>query len=209
MTDRRKMNYENNFSASAKEMLIASLKKAKEGSIDALEELKAKYHPLIESQVNRCFADYMSNQDREDLYDEAISALCDAICSYNCENAPVEFGLYAKVCISNRLITFVRRYNARISCEVTSLDELPEFAVKDEQADPSQLVIEEEKIKELVGVIRKNLSPYEAKIWWMYSSGMSAKEIAAVVSEDARSVSNAVYRTRKKLKQALAKDLSR
>lgn len=206
MIDRRKMSYENNFSGLAKEVIITSLQKARDGSIDALEELKAKYHPLIESQVNRYFADYMSNQDREDLYDEAISAFYDAICSYNCEDTPVEFGLYSKVCISNRLITFVRRYNARISCEVASLDELAEFAIKDDQADPSQLVIEGEQIKELVEIIRNNLSPYEAKIWWLYTSGLSAKEIAARVNEDARSVSNAVYRTRRKLRQALAKD---
>lgn len=200
------MSTENLEFPKTREELISLIRKARDGSVDALEVLKSKYQPLIEAQVNRACADYMSNQDREDMREDALSAFCDAVCSYNCEEQRVEFGLYAKVCISNRLISFIRKYNARAIHGVASLDEMTQF-VGEEQADPLELVIEEEKQRILIDTIQKILSPYEAKIWWLYTSGYSARSIADRVSGgDVRSVSNAIYRIRKKLRQAIHPD---
>ncbi len=198
------MNSENRNAMESREEIISLIHKAREGSLDALDFLKSKYHPLIESQVSRAYADYMSNQDREDLYEEAVSAFVNAVCNYNCEESQVEFGLYAKVCISNRLITFIRKYNSDVVHGVASLDELSQFISQDGETDPLEQVIEDEKIRALVDRIQSNLSPYEAKVWWLYTSGLSAKTIAERVGSDARSVNNAVYRIRKKLRQILS-----
>ena len=198
------MNSENRNAIESREETISLIQKAREGSLDALDILKSKYHPLIESQVSRAYADYMSNQDREDLYEEAVSAFVNAVCNYNCDESQVEFGLYAKVCISNKLITFIRKYNSGVAHVVASLDELSQFISQDGQTDPLQQVIEDEKIRTLVDTIQSHLSPYEAKVWWLYTSGLSAKAIADKVGSDARSVNNAVYRIRKKLRQLLS-----
>lgn len=198
------MNSENRNATESKREIVSLIQKAREGSLDALDFLKSKYHPLIESQVNRAYADYMSNQDREDLYEEAVSAFVNAVCNYNCEESQVEFGLYAKVCISNRLITFIRKYNSTGAHGVASLDELSQFISEDGQTDPLEQVIEDEKIRALVDTIQSNLSPYEARVWWLYTSGLSAKAIAEKVESDVRSVNNAIYRIRKKLRQLLS-----
>ncbi len=198
------MNSDNRNTMESREEIVSLIHKAREGSLDALDFLKSKYHPLIESQVSRAYADYMSNQDREDLYEEAVSAFVNAVCNYNCEESQVEFGLYAKVCISNRLITFIRKYNSTAAHGVTSLDEISQFISEEGQTDPLQQVIEDEKIKALVDRIQSNLSPYEARVWWLYTSGLSAKAIADKVGSDVRSVNNAIYRIRKKLRQLLA-----
>jgi DNA-directed RNA polymerase specialized sigma24 family protein len=66
--------------------------------------------------------------------------------------------------------------------------------------DILQELIDEESAAELVRAIKKNLSDYENRVWWLYVSGMSISDIAeAVGASDAKSVSNAVYRIRKKL----------
>ncbi len=187
-----------------REELPVLIQRARDGSVDALQFLKSKYTPLIESQVGKFFADYMSNQDREDMYEEALSAFCDAVCSYDHEKGNVEFGLYAKICISNRLVTFLRAYNSRKISGVSSLDEMQGY-VGGENTDPLELVVQKENIQLLVGIIEKNLSPYEARVWWMYTSGMSAKDIATkLATGDVRSVTNAIYRIRRKLRALLS-----
>jgi DNA-directed RNA polymerase specialized sigma24 family protein len=69
--------------------------------------------------------------------------------------------------------------------------------------DPSQKILEEERVKALYSLIRKNLSPYEYRIWQLYMSGRSAKDISLVVGADEKSVGNAIYRIRKKLRALL------
>ena len=64
-----------------------------------------------------------------------------------------------------------------------------------------QSIVDEESTADLVRTIRAKLSNYENRVWWMYVSGMSVSEIAlALGGADPKSVSNAVYRIRKKLK---------
>lgn len=187
----------------SKEELDSLIQRAREGSVEALQILKNKYSPLIESQVNKYFADYMSNQDREDMYEDAVSAFCSAVCNYNCGDEHVEFGLYAKICISNRLVTFIRSYNSRKISGVSSLDEMQEY-IGTKSGDPLDDVVQTESIKALVNIIEKSLSSYEAKVWWLYTSGMSAKKIAERVgAQDVRSVNNAIYRIRRKLRRVL------
>ena len=66
-------------------------------------------------------------------------------------------------------------------------------------------LIEEENLRLLERKIQANLSPYESRVWWMYVSGMSAQDIAARIdTADIRSVNNAIYRIRKKLRAVLA-----
>lgn len=201
--DRRNMSSDSTVFFESKEELNSLIQRARGGSVDALGLLKSKYYPLIESQVNKYFADYMSNQDRQDMYEDAISAFCYAVCNYNCEDEHVEFGLYAKICISNRLVTFIRAYNSRKIPGVSSLDEMQEY-IGTESGDPLDDVVQSESVRMLVNTIEKKLSPYEAKIWWLYASGMSAKEICEKVgAQDVRSVNNAIYRIRRKLRRLI------
>ncbi|MBQ5633734.1 MAG: hypothetical protein IIV11_02485 [Clostridia bacterium] len=64
-------------------------------------------------------------------------------------------------------------------------------------------MLEQERLKSLYAVIRKNLSELEYKVWQLYISGRSAAEIAALLSTDEKSVNNAIYRIRKKLRAVL------
>lgn len=176
---------------------------AREGSQESFFELKRKYTPLIENQVVKHTLPDMSVQDVEDLRQEATAIFVNAVCNYDCLSEGVEFGLYAKICIGNGLVSFVRSYLRRKKKTVVSLDFAERSAATG--SDPLQALVDKENAGELVRIIKKSLSDYENRVWWLYVSGMSASDVAdAIGATDPRSVSNAIYRIRRKLRSKIS-----
>ena len=187
-----------------REELKKLIKNASDGSTHALSELYERYKPLIESEVRRHTNPDMTNQDIDDLRQEAMICFCRAVCNYEYSEDGVEFGLYAKICIGNALVSYLRYYNRHKNNRVISIDDVVKFENKCEFSDPMDKLIEEENFRNLERRIQSSLSPYESKVWWMYVSGMSAQEIALRLDGvDVRSVNNAIYRIRKKLRSVL------
>ncbi|MBQ8407409.1 MAG: sigma-70 family RNA polymerase sigma factor [Clostridia bacterium] len=183
--------------------LHALVRSARNGSQDAFLELKSRYKPLLESQVVKHTLPDMTAQDAEDLRQEALVIFCNAVCNYNDSTEGVEFGLYAKICIENGLISFVRSYLRRKKKAVLPLESAGQQDAVEE--DPLQALVDKENMAELVRVIRNSLSAYENRVWWLYVSGMSASDITKALGvKDHRSVSNAIYRIRKKLRSFLS-----
>lgn len=184
------------------ESLCELIKSAREGSQESFFELKRKYTPLIESQVTKHTLADMSSQDVEDLRQEATSIFVNAVCNYDFSSEGVEFGLYAKICIGNGLVSFVRSYMRRKKKTVIPLDLAEGSAATG--SDPLQTLVDKENAGELVRIIKKSLSDYENRVWWLYVSGMSVSDIAAAIGEtNPRSVTNAIYRIRKKLRSKI------
>ena len=182
---------------SGREKLYELISRARDGSLEALNELKGMYAPLIESQIQKHMLDDMTAQDLVDIREESLIIFCNAVCNYD-PSAGVEFGLYAKICIENGLISFVRSYFRRKKRSVLPL-ERAEGSV--ESPNFLQSIVDEENAAELVRAISTRLSNYENRVWWMYVSGMSVSDISvALGGADPKSVSNAIYRIRKKLK---------
>lgn len=195
-------NNQDSLSESA-ETLNELITYAREGSQDAFIELKRRYTPLIESQVAKHTLSDMSAQDIEDLRQEATAIFGNAVCNYDCTAEGVEFGLYAKICIGNGLVSFVRSYLRRKKKTVIPLELAERSAATG--SDPLQSLVDKENAEELMRTIKKSLSDYENRVWWLYVSGMSVSDIAAAIGEaDSRSVSNAIYRIRRKLRSKLS-----
>lgn len=186
--------------AQEREVLLTLVKEAQSGSQDAFEMLKNSYRPLIESSVRRHRLDGMSLQDVADMEQEAVAIFCSAVCSYDCCIDGVELGLYAKICIDNGLTSFVRAYLKRSRAQTVPLDDGRASCV----SDPISGVIERESAERLIRTIKDNLSEYENRVWWLYASGMSASDIASAIGADVRSVSNAIYRIRRKLRERIS-----
>ena len=186
-----------------KRLTVELIRKAKGGNAEAFFELKKQYTPLLESLIYKHTLPEMLRQESDDMQQEALIAFCNAVCSYDCDFEGVEFGLYAKICIENCLASYKRSYIRRhqnISLPIESAEELTDLTV----TDPLQLLVEKEKTDELVRSIKNVISEYENRVWWMYVSGMSPSEIAKVIGKsDAKSVSNAIYRIRKKLRAVI------
>lgn len=190
--------------ADEREELNKLIKKASDGSADALSGLYERYKPLIESEVRRHANSDMTSQDIDDLRQEAMICFCRAVCNYEYSEDGVEFGLYAKICIGNALVSYLRYYNRHKNNRVVSIDDVVKLEDRSEFSDPMEKLIEEENLRTLERKIQASLSAYESKVWWMYVSGMSAQQIALRLDGvDVRSVNNAIYRIRKKLRAVL------
>ena len=169
---------------------------ARSGDESAFEALLEAYEPLIDT-MSRSFANVSEDSEsQEDLRQEACIALYKAVQSYDSTQAEVSFGLYAKMCVRNRLVSYTRKFRRRES--VVPLEE----RIKTEE-DVTQGVVAEEAYMELYRRIEALLSPYENHVWWLYLSGQTTGAIAASLCKDERSVQNAIYRIRKKLRVAL------
>ena len=191
----------NSINFSEKNEIILMIKRVRDGEHKAFSELVEKYDPLIESLVSRFYDGDMVGVSRDDLRQEAVLRFYNSILTYDIDQCEVEFGLYAKICISNALISQHRLQKKRTAEQLAELYDIPDFVYDSE--DPSDRILEEERVKALYSLIRKNLSPYEYRVWQAYMSGRTAKDISIAVDSDEKSVSNAIYRIRKKLRALL------
>ena len=168
---------------------------------DAFEELLEIYDPLIVSFVNRFFNTGVSQQDAEDFKQELTLTFYNAILSYDLSQTHVSFGLYAKICMNNFFITQLRALKKRRGLETVSLEETSEEGneVKAED-DLSADMIRREEMREWNKKIEVALSKFEYKVWQYYFSGCSSREIAEELGRTEKSIENAIFRIRNKLK---------
>ena len=183
----------------ARAQTLAWIQAVREGSQESFSSLLDQYGPLIEGAVSRFVSDGISELSREDLRQEASLAFYQSILTYDPEQSEVEFGLYAKICINNRLVSRLRQLKERRVDEPLP-EEIGEWQETDDPAGP---LLERERMRALYAMIRRVLSDYESRIWELYMSGRSASEIGRIVGRDEKSVSNAIYRIRKKLRSEL------
>ncbi len=172
------------------------------GDEKAFSELLCRYTPLIEASVRKCLSGELYDAHAEDFRQEATVVFYNSILAYDIEQYEVEFGLYAKICITNALISQLRLLQKRNAERPTETPEKECLAVND-SPEPSDRIVAEESLSLLYSVIRNNLSEFEYDVWQHYMSGMSAAQIGAKVGREARAVENAVYRIRKKLRALL------
>ena len=173
-----------------------------EGDQDAFVELLNRYRPLIDRSVSRFGGKLYSEESREDMRQEAMAAFYDAIRSYRTDQEKVEFGLYAKVCIGNRLISHLRREQKQ--GYLLSLDDITERPSEaGEENDLLSFVIETEDALALTRLIEENLSDYENRVFSLYMDGHNSADIASALGREVKSIDNAIARIRKKLKNLL------
>ncbi len=184
------------------EELIQSAKRNEPAAFEALLE---QYRPLIDSSVGQ-FAFKYPKVDKEDLNQEAIICFHRALMRYDCSREGISFGAYAKKCIFNGLVSFLRA-NKQASVSISSFDDEATVLFIDRSFppdDPVQTVQEQENYEALCHRVRASLSDYENRVWWLYLSGRTAKEIALALQKDEKSIQNAVYRIRQKLRSVFA-----
>lgn len=172
----------------------------REGDQEAFAQLLALYEPLLHAEVSH-HAEGLDSFDAEDFRQVALLAFYRAVLGFDLSQCEVEFGLYAKICIANALVSQLRVVRRRIS-EVSVADEW--FGEGDRgEGDPARRVMEEEAAQQLHARIRTLLSPFENRVWSLYTAGLSAKEIGRMLGKEPHSIENAVYRIRRKLRSAL------
>lgn len=185
----------------ARDELRQLLLAVREGDQGAFARLYERYLPLIGRLVAQFSANLACEEDTEDLRQEAALALYQAALAYRLDQNEVAFGLFAKICITNRMIDKLRVLDRYSKNEVFSEDD--GTADPSTAADPAALLLDAEAVRSLNALIDGHLSAYERRIFKLYLSGYSAREIASVTAREEKSVTNAIYRIRRKLKTLL------
>ena len=187
---------------SAPNALKPLIEKAQSGDQAAFEELLNRYTPLIDSMTEHFGGSSRPPQDKEDLRQEAIFCFYRALMHFDTAQEQVQFGFYAKECIKNGLISSLRALKKHEHVLLLA-DESASLAEAGDAEDPSRHIVETESYLEISRRICEVLSEYENRIWWLYLSGRTAKEIAVLTDRDEKSVQNAIYRIRKKLRAVI------
>ncbi|MBQ8546677.1 MAG: sigma-70 family RNA polymerase sigma factor [Clostridia bacterium] len=165
---------------------------AKNGDESAFSELSLIYAPLINS-ISRRYFNMCEGASLDDFVQEAQMALYDAVKTYNVDGK-VTFGAYAKACVRNRLVSCVRRIKSKkrnksdleISCEGASLQDTVVW-----------------RDRKLLTLAENTLSSYEKRIFQLYVKGCKVREISKSVGKSEKSVNNAIYRIRSKLRDTV------
>ena len=191
-----------NYNAMTDDMLCAL---ARQGDPDAEETLVARYTRLVR-QLARPY--FLAGGDSDDLVQEGMIGLIYGVREYDAEKS-ASFRTYAETCIRNRLYSAVRAaardkhtpLNQSVPLEIPFFDShTTSFgAPLPSQANPEDLIIGREGVRDILQDVRKQLSEFEAKILGLYLKGLSYREIAAAAERSPKSVDNAVQRIRRKL----------
>ena len=176
---------------------------AQAGSREAYLTLLAKYRPLLEASVARFGSAEMTDQERADMREEAERVFLGAVSTFDTEQDGVDLGLYAKICLRNGLVSEWRHLTSLRRVATVPLEEEISGGMTDPDTDPARQMMEDERFGQLCRTVRSHLSEFENQVWWQYVTGVSVADIADGLGRDERSVHNAIYRIRKKLREKL------
>lgn len=133
----------------------------------------------------------MCGESTDDLHQEALLAFYRAVKTYDTEKKGVTFGLYAKICINNRMISILRRAGAENRRKAAA------SLMKTSARTTDRYFPELDGVSEMMDRL---LTKYEKKVLIMYIEGKSYKDIALTLGRNEKSVDNALFRARSKLR---------
>lgn len=192
--------------SSYNELVGGMISKVKGGDQKAFSELLQLYEPLFTSLLSKCGQEQANEQDLEDIKQELTVVFYHAILSFDLKQNDVNFGLYAKICLQNALMTQLRNLRKRANLMPILFagdEEILNAAVEDDEFFDS--FAKNEELQELTHKIERELSPLENRVWRLYITGMSCKGIASEVQKSEKSVENAIFRIRQKLRHLFSK----
>ena len=170
------------------------IEKAKKGDQESFAEIVREYNVLVKKIVRKFF---LVGAELEDLQQEGIIALCNAVSSFD-ETKEVAFKTYAALCVKRAIISTIKKFNSKnnkllsdsISLEDAGFDDDDEFIIvlPSKTMLPDDKLIWHEKLEEIKKFVAKNLSTYEKLVLSEYLKGKSYNKIAEVVNKNATSV---------------------
>jgi RNA polymerase sigma factor (sigma-70 family) len=164
--------------------LAKLIEDVKDGNDSAFSEICEDFSPLMKSQVLKLFGDNLSEYD--DRLQDAAMALYNAIISFDLTQDKVTFGLYAKICVKNRLRSFLRKYR-RQAATATLRD-----------VEPTRGAIEGADYSEQLQALRAQLSPFENTVLTHLLAGEKPAQISRSLCRPPKAVYNALVRIRRK-----------
>ena len=160
----------------------------------AFSELVSRYTPML-NKVISSFSSYQASPD--ELFAEGCVALHSAALNFDRGDTKVTFGLYARICVYNRIVDFIRRNKP--SAEVVDYD--PDSVADDRSIEAA--IIGREAVEKLLLAARELLSDYEYSVLMYHIQGYKTSQIAESLGRDSKSVDNAKSRIFSRLRREL------
>ena len=156
------------------------------------------YGGMLYSLVGSFVSEEATREDIEDLEQEARVFLLNAARTYDSASG-LTFGLYAKICVKNGLITLDRKKRNEIKTDVVDIDEL-NISVPDTTID----VDESESAGQLLDRLCAMLSESETEVLKLRIDGFANPEIAERLGVSVKSVENSIFRIKQKLRTIMS-----
>jgi RNA polymerase sporulation-specific sigma factor len=167
-------------------------------SPENLNSIISQFMPFIEKKA----LSYKPNGfTGEDLIQEGRIALLSAVNTYKKEKG-VSFETYAKRCISNGMASFIRFNLSLKSRPLSGYASLDDTEIVSEN-DPIDRLLEKEALELFKDKLSESLSENEKRVLGLYLRGEGIKDISSFLKSDEKSVQNALYRIRQKIKKII------
>ncbi len=160
----------------------------------AVSTLISRYLRLVRKRAYGFARDYA---EPEDLAQEGFLSFLNAVNSFD-PSRGAKFSAFADVCVTNGIKT------AAMKLKKNAGENLAENA--EDASSPENIWFEKEKMLGIYDEIESLLSKCEWDIFRMYLVGLSYREISERLDIPVKSVDNAVFRVRKKLRVLFSPD---
>ena len=180
------------------DILLENVKSGKPLSFEAIYNL---YLPLLDSMTrNYCQYYKVLESETEDVRQEALIALYNAALTYKAETA-VTFGAYAKSCIRNKILSYIRCFLEN-DIPVSPDDRENDWDEPDLDT-PEQIIISKESLCHLNRRIDETLTDFEKAVFALYIGDMSYTDMASSLGKPKKSIDNAIHRIKAKLRKLI------
>ena len=175
---------------------------AQNGDKQAMEELLIRHAGLVRECARGFF---LIGGETEDLIQEGTFGLFGAIVDYRQDESAKSFKNFARLCVSRRIIDAVkasaRKKNSPLNdATLIGVDVEKELST---YSNPEEWLILRDDKREFRQKMSGVLSDFEFKVTTMYMDGMTCAEICEATGKPAKSVDNALQRSKKKLQEVL------
>lgn len=186
--------------------------RARGGDDRATTELLVRYRGFARARARNY---YLAGGDRDDLLQEAMIGLYEAVRDYAADSG-TSFRTFAELCITRQVLSAVRgatRLKHAPLNRSVSLDRphdadpghtVADTLAADDQHDPLAVLVATDDLQRLRTSFTGVLSGLEADVLDLYLEGRTYDEIAQVLGRHVKAVDNALQRVKRKLEDRLA-----
>ena len=150
----------------------------------AFDELVTRYTPMMRKVISGFSSPALGFSE---LFSEACIALHSAMLRYDLEQGNVTFGLFARVCVYNRIVDLLRAESGR-----DVVDSNVDVVADSESIECG--IVARETFDRLMSSARSFLSDYEYRVLVLHIQGYKTSAIAKMLDRSPKSVDNAKYR---------------